>query len=115
MSIPRCTEVCDHIVGWLNMLGFEISDDEDHSDVLDALSECVLIPTNFVVLDGARYLLNKAQAKLQTQMEERITGLIFDEAVGSISEDDCAELGRRIFRILAKTLRPDFFETFELV
>ncbi len=43
MSSPSCTDVCEIIHTGLRGLGFEISDDEDHTDMLEALAKCKLV------------------------------------------------------------------------
>jgi len=37
MSEMSCSDVCEVVMMRLKSLGFEISDDPDHTDVLDAL------------------------------------------------------------------------------
>jgi len=43
MSEPDCTDVCEAVIPALKRLGFKISDDTDHTDVLEALSQCKLV------------------------------------------------------------------------
>jgi hypothetical protein len=43
MSGPSCTDVCEIIIDWLRSLGFKISQEEDHTDVINALEECHLV------------------------------------------------------------------------
>ncbi len=43
MSSPDCTDVCEIVHTLLAGLGFEISDDEDHMDIIEALSHCKLV------------------------------------------------------------------------
>ncbi len=43
MSSPDCTDVCEIVHTLLAALGFEISDDEDHTDIIETLSQCKLV------------------------------------------------------------------------
>jgi hypothetical protein len=43
MSEPDCTDVCEAVIPALKSLGFKISDDSDHTDVLEALYQCKLV------------------------------------------------------------------------
>jgi hypothetical protein len=43
MSHPDCTDICEMVHFELGKLGFTISDDEDHTDMLDCLAKCKLI------------------------------------------------------------------------
>ncbi len=43
MSTPDCTDICEVIHTGLRRLGFDITDDEDHTDMLDALAKCKLV------------------------------------------------------------------------
>lgn len=43
MSSPDCTDVCEIIISQLKALGFKISNNEDHTDVINALNKCSLI------------------------------------------------------------------------
>lgn len=44
MSKPSCSEVCEEVMLRLNNLGHVFSDDEDHTDILDALGEVTVVP-----------------------------------------------------------------------
>lgn len=39
MSEPDCTDVCEVVIAKLQSLGFKISDESDHSDILEALDK----------------------------------------------------------------------------
>lgn len=43
MSTPDCTDICEVIHTGLRRVGFDITDDEDHTDMLDALAKCKLV------------------------------------------------------------------------
>jgi len=43
MSEPDCTDVCEIVMSALHSLGFKISDDSDHTDILEALYQCKLV------------------------------------------------------------------------
>ena len=43
MSTPGCIDVCEVIHTDLIKLGFEVSDDEDRTDMLEALAKCKLV------------------------------------------------------------------------
>ena len=38
-----CSDVCDEVMAKLHQLGFRFTDDEDHSDILDALDRVHLV------------------------------------------------------------------------
>lgn len=43
MSGTDCSDVCEAVHERLNQLGFRFSDDEDHSDILEALNKVEFI------------------------------------------------------------------------
>lgn len=43
MSDVSCSDVCEIVIWRLKALGFDISDDPDHTDVLDALDNVKFI------------------------------------------------------------------------
>lgn len=56
---------------------------------------------------------NRLPADTQIDMEEKISSLIFDNAQGDedgIGEDQCADLGRKILRMVLEEFRPDLME-----
>jgi len=46
MSGPGCSDVCEAVHERMNQLGFRFSDDEDHSDILEALNKVEFIRTD---------------------------------------------------------------------
>ncbi len=43
MSHPDCSDVCEIIHAQLSALGFMVSDDEDHTDMIEMLAQCKLV------------------------------------------------------------------------
>ena len=43
MSKPSCGDVCEAIIHQVSELGFPLTDDDDHSDILDALGQCLIV------------------------------------------------------------------------
>lgn len=115
-----CTDVCDDVIAKLLSARLPVSteDEESHDDVLQALANSILIPLHFHVPDNAHYRDAALSADLQIDMEEMIAGIIFDFEISQsktqLGEDDCAELGRQIFRAISARLRPDFFHSVEI-
>lgn len=57
MSHPDCTDVCETIMSALAQLGFHIDEDEDHTDILNALAKCKLVkdvkgPEVLIIVEG---------------------------------------------------------------
>ncbi len=46
MSGPDCSDGCEAVHERLNQLGFRFSDDEDHTDILEALNKVEFIRTD---------------------------------------------------------------------
>ena len=43
MSKPSCGEVCEALIHRVEEMGFPLTDDDDHSDILDALDQCLIV------------------------------------------------------------------------
>ncbi len=43
MSLPDCTDICEIIIQELTRLGFKVSDDEDHTEMIEQLAQCKLV------------------------------------------------------------------------
>ncbi len=80
MSEPDCTDVCETIMSALHSLGFKISDDSDHTDVLEALYQCKLVKNE----DNEPITFNDKGMRdfIQENFEEQIGGItLTDEEI----------------------------------
>lgn len=82
MSSPSCTDVCEIIHTGLRGLGFEISDDEDHTDMLEALAKCKLVIEHPEDKERVWPLWNLTEETIKAIAKEKglaLTGKDFDE------------------------------------
>lgn len=89
MSEVSCGEVCDEVLARLHTLGFEISDDPDHTDVLEALDKVTFVKDEGTVIITVKTLITpeafeKLEDKLKELLEkERLEATIDDLVTGN--------------------------------
>jgi len=99
MSGPSCTDVCEIIIDGLKSLGFKIGDDEDHTDIMEALEKCHLVKNalsedqTVIAIDVEQFMRDNMEwevpagdkqarqlaKEFQTHLEEGLSAWITDE------------------------------------
>ncbi len=65
MSLPDCTDVCEIIIQELARLGFKVSDDEDHTEMIEQLAQCKLVRLHPVDEEKTWHLWDLTQSTIE--------------------------------------------------
>lgn len=82
MSLPDCTDICDIIIQQLTDLGFKVSDDEDHTEMIEQLAQCKLVRIHPVGEEKVWPLWNLTGETIKAIAREKglsLVGKDFDE------------------------------------
>ncbi len=89
MSDISCSDVCEVVLARLGALGFKISDDPDHTDVLEALDKVTFVKDEGRIVIAVKTLITpeafeKLEDKLKELLEnERLEAVIDDLVTGN--------------------------------
>jgi hypothetical protein len=72
MREPDCTDVCEIIISHLKSLGFKISDDVNHTDIINALNKCSITRDmkdengSIIVIDVEQFMRDNFEGEIPT-------------------------------------------------
>src|SRR5262245_36294268 len=110
-----CGDICDEVVVGLQKLGFTLPEDDDHGPILDALSDCHLVPMK-AVTDPERGYAAKCCPERQSDVEGRIAEVLAaafhvePESPNFNVWETSLTVSRKILRQVLAEFRPDLFE-----
>lgn len=76
MSLPDCTDICDIIIQQLTDLGFKVSDDEDHTEMIEQLARCKLVREHPVGEEKTWPLWNLTQGTIEAIAKQKGLSLV---------------------------------------
>ncbi len=82
MSLPDCTDICEIIIQELTRLGFKVSDDEDHTEMIEQLAQCKLVRLHPIGEEKAWHLWDLTQDTIEAIAKQKglsLTGKDLDE------------------------------------
>ncbi len=82
MSLPSCTDICEIIIQELTSLGFKVSDDEDHTEMIEQLAQCKLVRLHPIGEEKIWHLWDLTQSTIEAIAKQKglsLTGKDLDE------------------------------------